>query len=319
MTACGSDEKPKQTTPTAPPTVAKKQIPVPRFMQDSAFTFTEKQVAFGPRVPSSAAHKNCRQWLVNKFKAYGASVIEQNFQAADYKKANYEATNIIASYNPQNPERILLAAHWDNRQVAEEDTKDKDKPILGADDGASGVAVLLEIARLLGQNPNEIGVDLILFDAEDNGQNNDESNLTWCLGSQYWSKNLHTAGYSPKYGVLLDMVGGKDARFPKDGVSMRYASEAMNKVWKTAQNIGNGNYFVDETAPTFTDDHYFVNTLAKIPMLDIINLPANNGNKLFPQHHHTHGDNMSVIDARTLRAVGQTLLAVIYGESNGTL
>ena len=318
LAACGSEEKPRQAPPTVAPMVAKKQVLVPRFVQDSAFVFVEKQVAFGPRVPNTAAHKNCRAWLVEKLKAYGASVVEQNFQPK-ISGGTLNATNIIGSYNPQNPERIVLAAHWDSRHIAESDTKDVDKPILGADDGGSGVGVLLEIARQLGQNPMDLGVDIIFFDAEDHGENNDPNSETWCLGSQHWSKNPHVAGYTAKYGILLDMVGGKDARFPKDGVSMEFAAATLNKVWQVAQNIGNGNYFVNDAAPSFVDDHFFVNKLAKIPMIDIINLPANNGSKLFPTHHHTHDDNMTVIDRRTLRAVGQTLLAVVYGESNGTL
>lgn len=297
----------------------KEKVAVPKFDRDSAYAFVEKQVSFGPRVPNTEAHRQCRQWLAARFRQYGAEVIEQDFQARAYTGATLNATNIIARYNPQAAKRIMLAAHWDSRPFADSplNTDRKDEPILGADDGGSGVAVLLEVARQLQANPIEMGVDLILFDAEDYGESGGDNAESYCLGSQYWSRNPHVSGRQrPKYGILLDMVGAEGARFPKEYYSMQFAPQLANKVWKLAQNMGYGNYFVNDSGGGVTDDHYFVNTIARIPMIDIINRPvgAQTG---FGEYWHTHNDDMDIIDPRTLRAVGQVMLAVVYREANG--
>ena len=175
--------------------------------------------------------------------------------------------------------------------------------------------MLLEIARQIQANPIDLGVDIVLFDAEDQGDNGGRE-TTWCLGSQHWSRNLHRPNYKPKFGILLDMAGAKNARFAKDGTSMKHAPNVMNKVWKIAQERGYGNYFVNESTSELIDDHKFVNEIAKIPMIDIINRPVGSRSG-FGDYWHTHDDNMSVIDKNTLRAVGQTVLAVIYRESVG--
>ncbi len=314
---CGGDSTPPSDDKEKP----LKTVSIPRFEKDSAFRFVEKQVAFGPRVPNSEAHRKCKEWLVGQFKSFGAKVVEQDFQAKAYTGKMLEGTNIIAQFQPGRKKRILLAAHWDSRHIADSplSTERKDEPILGADDGGSGVAVLLEVGRQLHANPIEMGVDIILFDAEDYGQSNDEqaAQESWCLGSQYWARHLHKKGYRPKYGILLDMVGAKGARFGKGQVSMNYAPKVMNKTWKLAKNMGYGNYFVDVRSNGVTDDHYFVNTIAKIPMIDIINKPLETETG-FGNHWHTHNDNIKVIDKRTLRAVGQVMLAVTYREANGT-
>ena len=305
--------------PTPPPNPPKEAVKVPRFDRDSAFHYVEKQVAFGPRVMNSAGHEACKNWLVQKFKQTGAEVIEQDFQAKAYTGTVLNGTNIIAQFNPSNEHRIVLAAHWDTRHIADFDPDEskQDQPILGADDGGSGVAVLLEVARQLQATPISLGVDIVLFDAEDYGDSEAENdNTSWCLGSQHWSRNLHRANYRPKFGILLDMVGARNARFTKDKTSMTFAPGIMNKVWKMAQNMGYGNYFVSAETGYLTDDHLFVNQIAKIPMIDIINRPQ--GSKTgFGHYWHTSGDDLSVIDARTLRAVGQTILAVVYNENNG--
>jgi len=301
----------------APKTATKPAVKIPKFNRDSAYVFTEKQVAFGPRLPNTEGHRKCKEWYVQKFKAYGAEVIEQDFQVKSYENKMLNATNIIAQYNPEKTNRVVLAAHWDTRYKAEQDADDKKKkqPILGADDGASGVGMLLEIARQIQANPIGLGVDIVLFDAEDQGDNGGNE-TTWCLGSQHWSRNFHKAGYKAKFGILLDMAGAKNARFAKDGTSMKHASKVMNKVWKIAQERGYGNYFVNESTGELIDDHKFVNEIAKIPMIDIINRPAGSRSG-FGEYWHTHDDNMSVISKSTLRAVGQTVLAVIYRESVG--
>ena len=313
---CTNDPStPATTTPTNP---VPKEVKVPKFNRDSAYFYTEKQVAFGPRVPNTKEHTACKDWYVEKFKSLGAEVIEQDFQVKSFQNKMLNATNIIAQYNVDNPHRVILAAHWDSRHKAEQDKdeKKKEKPILGADDGASGVGMLIEIARQIQANGIDIGVDIVLFDAEDQGENGGDE-TTWCLGSQHWSRNLHRSPYKPKFGILLDMAGAKNANFTKEGTSMQYAPKVMDKVWKIAKERGYGNYFVDQRTGPIVDDHKFVNEIARIPMIDIINRPAGSQTGFGP-YWHTHNDNMSVINKNTLRAVGQTVLAAIYQEAAGT-
>ena len=308
--------------PSVPPPVEKTQpnvpqLPVPDFNVDSAFLFVKKQVEFGPRVPNTAAHKKCSAWLVQEFKRYGFVVIEQKFQAPYYKGGNFDGVNIIAQYKPEASKRICIAAHWDSRNEADKDTKDTNKPIDGADDGASGVGILLELARTLKNNPMDIGVDLICFDLEDNGDD-DGAAETWCLGSQYWAKHLHRPGYMPYYAVLLDLVGGKGARFYKEGISREVAPQTVEKIWTLALSLGYGEYFINEERGGITDDHLFVVRGAQIPMIDIISTP-NQGEHPFGDHHHTHKDNLQVIDKNVLKAVGQTMTAFIYKTNNGVI
>lgn len=299
------------------PKPEKKAVTIPSFDRDSAFVFVEKQTLFGPRVPNSEAHRNARKWMVEQLKGFGAEVIEQNFDATAYTGEVLKSTNIIAQFNPEKTKRVVLAAHWDSRHIADHDPLESNQTqhVMGADDGASGVGVLMEIARQIQANPIDLGVDIVLFDAEDYGDGGNNGDYkTWCLGSQYWSRNPHKTGYKAKYGILLDMVGAKGARFTKERVSMNYAPKVMNKVWKLAQDMGYGNFFVNDPTRELIDDHLFVNQIAGIPMIDIINRP-NDTETLFVQHWHTINDTIDKIDKRTLRAVGQVLLAVIYRES----
>lgn len=314
---CMPDKKP----PVAPPSPA-STVHVPSFSGDSAFAYVKKQVDFGPRVPGSPAHKACAAWLSQEFKKFGLTVIEQPFKAKAYF-ATLDAVNIIAQYKPELPNRIMLCSHWDSRHVGDKDTKDKDKPIDGADDGASGVGVMLEIARMLQQNPVEYGVDLICFDAEDLGddrepesgasimaQNRENTAETWCLGSQYWSQNLHKPGYKAHFGMLFDMVGASGAKFPREGYSMEKAPEFVNRIWAVAAELGFDDLFINTPAGAITDDHFFVMRGTNIPTVDIIGMPKSP--PMFGDHHHTHFDNMSIIDDEILRKVGQVTATVIY-------
>ena len=311
LTAC-------QNEPPSKPSEPKPNITVPKFNRDSAYVYLESQLAFGPRNPGSDGHKNCKDWMVRKFKSYGAEVIEQDFTAVIHTGDRYPSTNIIAQFNPEKKKRVILSAHWDTRYIAEQDPDNKKKeiPIPGADDGGSGVAVLLEIGRLLAENPIDLGIDIILWDAEDQGKRGaNQPTELWCLGSQYWSRNPHNKKYKASYGINLDMVGAKNPRFGKDDVSANYAGKVLNKVWSLAQRMGYSDMFVNDSTGGITDDHYFVNTIAGIPMIDIINQP--HGSKTgFVDHWHTHGDDINVIDKRSLFVVGQVVLATIYNESN---
>ncbi|MEO6131418.1 MAG: M28 family peptidase [Saprospiraceae bacterium] len=299
---------------------AKVPIKVPVFSKDTAYALVARQVAFGPRIPGSDAHQAMKQWLVQKLKGYGASVIEQSFKANTVPLGEVRSTNIIASYNPTYARRIILAAHWDTRYASDEDAnKPKDK-FDGADDGGSDVAVLMEIARLLKDNPISLGVDLIFFDAEDQGTS-EGSEDTWCLGSQYWAKNPHVKGYRAEYGILLDMVGAKGASFQKEDLTNVFVAEKAQKIqslydriWAQAKGMNHSDLFVDIKAKPIIDDHYYVNLNTDIPMADIISKPLGS-KKGFGLHWHTQDDNMNIIDANLLGIVGQVVTAFMYNSS----
>lgn len=312
--ACTSDTGSSGSSNTAD---NKEEIKLPVVDKDSLYHFVAKQVSFGPRVVNSEGHRQTRDWLADKFRSYGWEVILQDFQAKAYTGTVLNGTNIIASWNPGASRRILLGAHWDTRHVADFDPDEskRDQPILGADDGGSGVAVLLEMARLIPQQSMTSGVDIVLFDAEDHGVDDGSDSESWCLGSQHWSKNLHKPGYTAEFGILLDMVGSKGARFPKEGFSMQYAPQIVEKVWRTASEMGYGNMFVNDRDGYITDDHLFVNIHARIPMIDIINRRAN---QQFGIHWHTHMDDLNVIDKNTLRSVTKVVQRVVSDFDQGT-
>jgi len=295
-------------------------VETPDFKADSAYDYIAQQVAFGPRVPGSEASQNTLKFLVTKLKSYGWTVTEQPFTAFRYDGKKLQGTNIIAQFQPAVAKRLLLAAHWDARSIADKDSVRKNEPIDAANDGASGVGVLLEIARNLYETKSKpaVGVDIVLFDLEDHGEPNDytgEHKLnSWALGSQHWAANLVPANYRPYYGILLDMVGGKGAMFPHEGSSMQYAPGIVRSVWATAADLGYGKLFIDQDAFGISDDHTAVNEIAKIQMIDMIDLRASNGGFEFGSFHHTHADNLENIDKSTLKAVGQTLLQVLYRE-----
>ncbi len=310
---CGSPEKKVESSIEKAPVK-----PYPTFNADSAYSFIQKQVDFGPRVPETSGHAATKAWLIQKLESYNFSVQTQDFEAKTYDGLTWDLTNIIASYNPQASKRILLAAHWDTRRIADKDTDRIDQPIEGANDGGSGVAVLLEIARTIAfqELKPDVGVDLILFDGEDDGEPElatvrDNSQIWWCLGSQFWAKNKHQPNYSAYYGILVDLVGGKGAKFYREGYSRKYASGILKKVWDNAAQIGHGDFFISKDAPEILDDHVFVNVNAGIPMIDIIEFSPDFG---FGHYHHTHADNMELIDRRTLQAVGETVLFTLYQE-----
>ena len=284
-------------------------VEAPVFNADTAYRYIEKQLSFGPRVPGSPAQTKCATWLISEFNKYADTLYVQKANLKQVvSNKSYPAINIIASFNVQASERILLLAHWDSRPWADEDTARTEKPILAADDGASGVAVLLEIAsKIKLQKPN-VGVDILLVDAEDVGKTiwTEES---YCLGTQHWAKNPHTPNYKAKFGICLDMVGSKGAQFPLEGFSQNYAPDIQRKIWDIANRIGYSDYFRYVQGGTITDDHVVVNERAQIPCVDIINLKPNGS---FGDYWHIHGDNISVIDKATLKAVGQTVLQVLY-------
>jgi glutaminyl-peptide cyclotransferase len=314
--SCGNN--PEKRTAQEPPA---KVVKVPAFDSDSAYAFVDRQVKFGPRVPDTKAHDNARDYFVHQFKKFGATVKVQEFEASTFDGHKLLLQNIIASFNSEKQKRILLAAHWDTRPFADKDSLKRDAPFEGANDGASGAGILLEVARQLGKTPPETGVDIILFDGEDWGEKDKESGKIqppegldswWCLGSQYWSKHKHKANYSAYYGILLDMAGAKGAHFYEEGMSQKYAPKVVEKVWKVAERLGYSSYFVLQNQAGIQDDHVFVNEIANIPMVDIVDYQPGIG--YFGDYHHSRKDNMSIISKETLGVTGSVLLNVIYSE-----
>lgn len=305
--------------------VAKVNPVGPSFNADSAYAFTKAQCDFGPRDMNSRGHDLCGEWIVSKFKEYGCKVTTQTATLAGYDGTKLRSRNIMASINPEATTRILLCAHWDSRPWADNDPDSANwrKPILAANDAASGVAVMLELARIIQESKPEkmlnkqLGIDFVCFDAEDWGTpqwaNVADNADSWALGAQYWSKNL-PQGYEARYGILLDMVGGVGARFYREGMSMQYAPEIVKKVWRAAREVGFGSYFPKEDGGMITDDHVPVNQFAKIPTIDIIPYYPDCQQSSFGPTWHTLADNMENIDKNTLKAVGQTLVQVIYKE-----
>lgn len=287
---------------------------VPEFSADSAYHFVLQQVEFGPRVPNTDAHRDTRAFFEEKLRNYAGSnaVFTQKFNAEGYDET-LDLGNVIAAFNIPSPDRIMLCAHWDSRPRADMDSTRKNEPILGADDGGSGVAVLLELARVFSENPPPIGVDIVLFDGEDYGKSG--SLDLYFLGSRYWTDNPPVPGYRPRFGILLDMVGAEGARFPKEQYSMSYAPNLVEEVWNIAAEKGYQNFFLNERGAAVSDDHVIINEQAGIPIINIINHSrSERGSTVFAPHWHTHNDSMEIISKETLQAVGRVLAELIYNR-----
>ena len=295
------------------------QISTPTFNADSAYNFVKTQVDFGARVPQTEAHKKCAEYLAATLQNFGAEVENQHGKGALYDGKCIDIHNIIGKFNPSASKRILLCAHWDSRPYADHD-KDESKhrtPILGANDGASGVGVLLEIARNLKTLPENIGVDIVFFDVEDWGApqfyRGNRQNDSWCIGSKFWAQEAKKANYRANFGILLDMVGAPSARFYKEYFSMHYAANIVEKVWNKAQILGFDGYFIAQQGGEIMDDHVNINMIAQIPCIDIIHFEPNSPNGFF-EHWHTTQDDMRNIDKNTLFAVGTVVMNVLFSE-----
>lgn len=286
--------------------------PAPSFNADSAFQYVKQQVDFGPRIPGTKAHAACADFFVSRLKSFGWEVQVQSGSINTFDGKRFTLKNIIASYKPEIHDRILLLAHWDTRPWADQDSIRNNEPADGADDGASGAGVLLEIARQFQLSHPNLGVDILLDDLEDYGKENDNGSNTWCLGTQYWARNPHKPGYIARFGILLDMVGAKNATFPREGLSMEYAPNIVKKVWNKAAHLGFSDYFVFEDIHGITDDHYYIISYANIPCINIVNWDLQEKNFAF--YHHRHSDNLDNIDKNTLKAVGQTVLEFLWEE-----
>ena len=307
----------------------------PSFSSDSAYAYIERQMAFGPRVPNSNAHMQCAVWLIEQLKAFGAEVELQKGFMPDYKGDNQQIYNIIGHFTPSlegrdgeglSRPRILLGAHYDTRPWCdeEEDYSERFYNVPGANDGASGVGVLLEVARQLGlrvaDSTLSTPVDIIFFDCEDMGTprvyTGAEREDTWCLGSQLWATNYANniklsnseASNGYQYGIILDMVGAPDAVFPLEMYSTQYASNYQHQIWRAAEQLGYGSMWVKQPSYPITDDHYYINYIAGIPCVDVIHYDIRNATG-FPHWWHTRNDNMDNISKSTLQAVGEVVMS----------
>lgn len=299
--------------------IEKVQPVGPDFNADSAYTYLQEQCNFGPRTMNSVAHDKCEKWIIQKFEQYGCKVTTQKATLNGYDGTPLRSTNIMASYYPEATTRIMFCAHWDCRPWADNDPDSTNwhKPIVAANDAASGVGVMIELARILKGSGLELGVDFICFDAEDYGTpqwfEGEDPGDTWALGAQYFANNL-PEGYAPRYGILLDMVGGVGAKFYREGMSMQYAPAIVKKVWNAARQVGYGSYFPKDDGGMITDDHIPVNQTANIPCIDVIPYYPDCAQSSFGPTWHTIADNMDNIDKNTLKAVGQTMVQVLFTE-----
>jgi hypothetical protein len=313
----------KNTTSDFDKTPPATVVEVPSFLSDSAFWFIKRQVEFGPRIPNSTAHQKTANFLIKKLESFGASVIVQDFNQKTFDNEPLKLKNIIASFFPEKERRILLAAHWDTRPFADKDKEQPNALFDGANDGASGVGILLEIARVISSSEApQVGIDIIFFDGEDWGEREYQHvppppglESWWCLGSQYWARHKHKANYVAYYGILLDMVGAKGSRFFRESLSLSYAPRVVEKVWNTAERLGYSHIFVKQNQGEVIDDHKFVTEIGKIPMIDIVPFDPSTGS--FGRFHHTTEDNLELISKEVLEAVGTTVLHVIYNEQKG--
>ena len=315
LSACGGNRSGNAVSGTASDNSIK--IETPDFNTDSAYAFVEQQLAFGPRVPNTKAHSGCAAFLARKMALWTDTIIVQEFVSTLWDNTSVKGKNIIASVNPMAENRILLAAHWDSRAYADHDSDTTlwHTPILGANDGASGVAVLMEIARIFRNSGIDIGIDYIFFDLEDQGNpefSPSYVNDSWCLGAQHWAKHPHKPFYTAKYGILLDMVGGYNPRFTKEEVSMKFAPGITNKLWTIAQQLGYGNVFEDVKSDAILDDHLYINQNTNIPVVDIV---CNQSGRSFFEHWHTTGDNIDAIDKNTLGIVAEVVMTLILSEN----
>ena len=315
MTGCHRNEK-QQTADNQKTTIDYNAVKAPLFDADSAYRYAADQLDFGFRHPGTTGHERCAAYIANTMRRWCDTVIVQRFNTTLWDGQNVEGKNIIASLAPERDRRILLAAHWDSRQWADHDIDSNNwhKPLPGANDGASGVAVLMEMARVMSAMPPDVGVDFIFFDVEDQGiaewAGRYEDN-TWCKGSQHWAQNPHRMFYQAEYGILYDMVGTDQPRFTKEEISMGFAQGLMNRLWSCAAFLGYGNIFVDELSGAILDDHLYVNQILRIPTIDIV---QNSPNCSFYPHWHTTDDDLDAINKETLHTVATVSLKLIYSD-----
>ena len=317
LVSCGQTKKNTNQRDTI------EMVSCPQFNAENALHHIQAQCALGPRVPGTAAWKACGDSIVSWFSALGLEVSEQNTNVTVYDGSSVPCRNITARLNPDNLDRIMLCAHWDSRPWADNDADEKNHktPVLAANDAASGVAVMLELARILAQADTiNTGIDFVCFDVEDygtpqwyEGEVENEEN-TWCLGAQKWCERAAQDGYQARFGILFDMVGGRGSTFSREGFSMYYAQPVVDLLWHIAQQLGYGHYFPLSDGGNITDDHVNVNRITRVPCIDIVPYHTD-GPSSFGPTWHTTNDTPENIDPNVLEAVGQSVLQLIYNDA----
>ncbi len=306
----GCNSSPRQEAPVPSQKLPPVQASIPQFSAQRAFDDLVRQTSFGPRSPGSQAHQKCLSFFQSTLSSLADTVITQQFSYRSYKGDQYLGNNVIARFNLFQKERIILTAHWDTRPWADADNNSANhtKAILGANDGASGVAILLELSRIFKSNPLPVGVDIVLFDGEDVGQTgNSES---YCQGSQYFARNLPAGSF--RYAINLDMVGDKNLEIKRESNSDSYASSLMDRIFSTARALG-VTQFVDERIGGIYDDHIPLNKVS-IPAVDLIDFDYPDATN---KHWHTLEDTVDKCSPESLEAVGTVLLNIIYGQRAG--
>lgn len=276
----------------------------PAFGAGRAYDYLERQVAFGPRIPGTEGHARQLEWMKEFLAQRADTVSEQRFTHTTAGGETLRLTNLFARFRPGAEERILLVAHWDTRPLADQspDPADRTLPVLGANDGASGTAVLLELANLFAERPPPIGVDLLLVDGEDYGPTGEDM----YLGAKHFAAH-QPPGYAPRYGVLLDMVGDRDPRFPIEGYSERYAPEVVQRVWGLAREMGYGDVFVSSPGLFIEDDHVPLNR-GGIRTIDVIDFEYGPENRYW----HTPLDVPANTSPESLGIVGDVMAELVY-------
>jgi len=302
-------DTPPVENPKTSPTSEHAIDTIPTFDGQAAYSLVEKQLNFGPRVPGTKSHVACRDFLLSELRQLTDTAFLQSFKAEIYGK-QIQFSNIIGAYNPKSLQRVMLCAHWDSRPRSDQDPNPADtaKPCPAANDGASGVAVLLEIAHRLREKTPDIGIDIVLFDGEDYGYEHDLSN--YFIGSRHFAGNLPFA--KPLSAVLLDLIGDKEAEFRFEPSSYNSNQAAINKIWDIAARRGY-SYFKAEQGNGVSDDHDML-IQAKIPSIDIIdvNLVGQTDKNPRRKYWHTTHDTIENISAETLQCVGQCVLEYVY-------
>lgn len=290
---------------------------IPQFSADSAYRYVASQCDFGPRVPGTDAQKACAKWLENELLRHGATVKLQEGEMTAYNGSKLPVINIMGTFNPDAKMRVLLMSHWDSRPFADNDPDPAKRklPVMGANDGASGVGILLELARLCSQKLPQVGIDIFLTDVEDYGAPDDwkgtHDEKWWALGTQMWCKQAAKDGYRAEYGILLDMVGSANATFYREYYSERFASSFVNEIWQTAARLGYSDLFINQNGGGVTDDHVFVNRMLHIPCVDIIDTRTDTEGSFCPEWHTTN-DTMENISRETLGKVGRVLVSLLW-------
>lgn len=285
------------------------QSNIPEFNSESAFKELVKQCEFGPRNPGSVGHQNALTYFNEFFRKTADTTFVQEFQdMMPRTRKEVKMSNIIARFNPDSDQQIMISAHWDTRPWAENSISimRKNQPIIGANDGASGVAVILELAKTLKKFPPQTGVNLVLFDAEDYGSSGDS--WSYCKGSQFFAQNVPFP--FPQYAINLDMVADKDPQFYIERYSYQQNSTLVLELWEKAASL-NLTSFKKQAKYTIFDDHVPLYQIAGIPAIDIIDFDFPNEQV---NYHHTHQDIVENCSPKGLGEVGTLMLHHIYGK-----